>query len=235
MREHARAPRGIDSFNKYIVRTVHYLREGIPITHAVRLGITVEELKFLLALLVSWTSLYELYGDKKNSRTTAVIAQLHNIVNQFLEYDKGHHLLDRIASSPNATIVDMEIFNIRNGALRRSARSIVSKPITEAVSAILEAVGGGMAAVKCYSTESARPSIFSGGDCVQFAYAVGSTPPASVLTSGLTQGLSSRASFSISTGADNGGKNLHIFFRWYNTKHPELAGPWCAMLTIWLI
>jgi len=140
MREHARAPRGIDSFNKYIVRTVHYLQEGIPITHAVRLGITEEELKFLLTLLVSWTSLYELYGDKKNSRTTAVIAQLHNIVNQFLEYDKGHHLLDRIASSPNATIVDMEIFNIRNGALRRSARSIVSKPITEAVSAILEAV-----------------------------------------------------------------------------------------------
>lgn len=235
MREHARAPRNIDSFNKYIVRIVHYLQEGVPISHAVRLGIAEEELKFLQALLVSWMSLYKLYGDKKNTRTTAVIDQLHNIVNQFLEYDRARHLLDRTASSPNATIVDMETFNIRSGALRRKARSIISKSITEAVSAVVEAVGGGMVAVKCYSTESARPSIFSGGDCVQFAYTVGGTPPASVLASGLTQGFSSRASFSFSTGADNGGKSLYIFFRWYNTKHPDLAGPWCAMVTIWLI
>ena len=230
-----RTPRGIDSFNKYIVSVADYLQEGAPTTHAARLGITEEELKFILAILASWTLLYKLYGDKKNTRTTAVIDQLHNIVNRFLEYDRARHLLDRTASSPNTTIVDMETFNIRSGALRRKARSIISKSITEAVSAVVEAVGGGMVAVKCYSTESARPSIFSGGDCVQFAYTVGGTPPASVLASGLTQGFSSRASFSFSTGADNGGKSLYILFRWYNTKHPDLAGPWCAMVTIWLI
>ena len=229
-----RTPRGIDSFNKYIVSVADYLQEGAPTTHAARLGITEEELKFILAILASWTLLYKLYGDKKNSRTTAVIDQLHDKIEQFVNYDQEHHLLDRIASSPNATIVDMETFNIRNGALQRSARTTTAKPITEAVSAILETVGGGMIAVKCYNTESARPSIFSDSDCVQFAYIVGNTPPASVLASGLTQGLSSKASFTISTGADNGGKNLYIFFRWYNSRHPELAGPWCAMITIWL-
>lgn len=234
MTNSTRVPRGIDSFNKYIVSTSSYLQEGTPTTHAARLGITEEELKFILALLASWTSLYKLYGDKKNSRTTAVIDQLHDNVDQFVDYDKEHHLLDRIASSPNATIIDMETFNIRNGALQRSARSTTSKPITDAVSAILDAVGGGMVSVKCYNTESSRPSIFSDSDCIQFAYAVGSTPPTSVLASGLTQGLSSKASFTISTGADNGGKNLYIFFRWYNSRHPELAGPWCAMVTIWL-
>ena len=83
--------------------------------------------------------------------------------------------------------------------------------------------------MKCYGTSSLRAGIFRNADSVQFLYMVGKTPPASAAEAGLLKELSSKAIFTLQLGADNSGNNLYIYFRWYNTRHPQLAGPWSSL------
>jgi hypothetical protein len=229
-----RIPRGIDSFDPYIDRMVTYLQEGTPLPNADRLGISIDEIQFLSSQKNEWKPLYLKYTDKKNTRTTAVIDQLYYIIDQVIAYDQNRHILDRIAVSPNSTIVDMEVFNIRKGALQKTTRSVQTKSISEPVSVTLQPLGGGIISAKCYSSSSARPGIFDEADSVQYSYCIGTTPPASASAEGMTRDLSTKGSFNFQVGDHNGGKSLYIYFRWYNTKHPELAGPWCSVQIIWI-
>jgi hypothetical protein len=234
MAEQRRIPRGIDPFDPYINRIVAYLQEGNPTTNAERVGIGSDEVQFLSNMLTEWKPLYLKYTDKKNTRTTAVIDQAYNIIDQVITYDQTRYILDRIAVSPNATIVDMEVFNIRKGALQKTNRSVQTKSISEPVSVTLQSLGGGIISAKCYSSSSARASIFDEADSVQYSYLIGTIPPTSPSAEGMIRDLSTKGSFNFSVGDHNGGKNLYIYFRWYNTKHPELAGPWCSIQIIWI-
>ena len=56
-------------------------------------------------------------------------------------------------------------------------------------------------------------------------------PPASAEAEGLKAEISTRASFNLDAGSASSGKYLYIYLRWYNTKHPALAGPWSSMNT----
>jgi len=76
---------------------------------------------------------------------------------------------------------------------------------------------------------SQRAGICAGADSVQYMYAVGTTPPASAEAEGLKAEISTRASFNLDAGSASSGKYLYIYLRWYNTKHPALAGPWSSM------
>ena len=235
MTDQSRIPRGIDNFNPYLITTVTYFQEGMPTNNATRLGISVEEVTQWKNYLTEWSPLYLLYSDKKNSRTTAVIDQLYDIIDRVILFDQTNHILDRIAVSLNVTIVDLETFNIKKGALQKSSRTIPQKPISEQVTVTLQPIGGGSVNIKCYSTTGARPAIYEDADCVQYVYQVGNTPPVSALAPGMTKDLSTKGAFSLALGADNAGKTLYIFFRWFNTKHPELAGPWSGLQTTWLL
>ena len=146
-------------------------------------------------------------------------------------FDQDNHILDRIAASPNVTIVDMETFNIKKGSLQKTTKSVSSTPISEPVTVTIQPIGGGSLTVKCYSTTGQRASIYDGADSVQYLYLVGDTAPASAEADGLTKEVSTKASFTLALGSGSSAKNLYIFFRWYNTKHPELAGPWSSLQT----
>jgi hypothetical protein len=223
-----RIPRSIDAFNPYIINTSSYLKAGTPL-NAERLGLTRTEGIKWEEFMTAWAPLYLLYSDKKNSRTTAVIDQLQEIINQCVTYDQTFHILDRIAASPNVTIVDLETFNIKKGPLQKSTRTIPVTPIAELVTVILQPVGGGLVKVKCYSPTGQRAAIHVDADCVQYAYTVGTTPPASVKAEELVKDLSSKATFTLTLGAENAAQYLYIYFRWYNTRHPELNGPWSPL------
>jgi len=235
MTDRSRVPRGIDNCNSYLITTVAYFQQGMPTNNATRLGISVEEVTQWKDYLTEWSPLYLLYSDKKNSRTTAVIDQLYDIIDRVILFDQTNHILDRIAVSLNVTIVDLETFNIKKGALQKDTRTVPQKPISEQVTVTFKPIGGGSVNIKCYSTTGARPAIYEDADSVQFVYQVGGTPPASALASGMNKDLSTKGAFNLALGADAAGKTLYIFFRWFNTKHPELAGPWSGLQTTWLL
>ena len=225
-----RIPRAINVFNSYLMNTTAYLLMGSP-SNAERLGVLQPEMDRWSNFLGQWTPLYSRYSDKKNSRTTAIKDQLLEIIGLATDFDQSVHFLDRIAASPNVTIVDMETFNIKKGVLQKTTRTVPVTPMTEAVVASIQPLGGGTAVLKCYTVSGQRASIYSGADSVQFLYQVGDTPPVSAEAPGLNKELSTKAIITLSLGAGSSGKNLYIYFRWYNTKHPELSGPWSALQT----
>ncbi|MDP4270144.1 MAG: hypothetical protein Q8909_08450 [Bacteroidota bacterium] len=229
MSDASRIPRGIDAFSPYIGTTATYLTAGTPETNAERLGVLPKEVAQWTSFSVEWIPLYTLYCDKLNGRTTAVTNRLYDIIDRCITFDQTYHILDRIAASPNVTIVDLSTFNIKKGALQKTTRSVATTPISEPVLAALQALGGGSFYIKCRSTTSERASILEGADCVQFVYVVGDTPPTSAEMAGLSKDISTKACFTLQLGAGSSAKYLYIYFRWYNTKHPELAGPWSSM------
>ena len=235
MAQTSRIPRTIDPFHNYINSTSDHLEAGTPETNATRLGLSKEETDGWTAIKVKWNPLYDKYKDKETSRTTAIKNKLLLLIGDTISYDKDYNFLDRISVSLNATVDDLSIFNIKKGLLEKTTRTVPSTCIRETVEPILQPFGGGNLTLKCYSSTSARPSIFGDADSVQYLYVVGTTPPESVNDPNLNLGLSTRAIFDLALGAENGGKRIYIFLRWYNTKHPELAGPWSDMQTSFLL
>jgi hypothetical protein len=233
MADGSRIPRGIDGFNLYIITTCAFLSAGMPL-NADRLGVLPDESAKWNGFLTEWIPLYSKYSDKKNGRTTAVKDQLLDIIDRCVTLDQTSRILDRIAASPNVTIVDMETFNIKKGVLQKVTRSTSTTPISESVNAAFQSLGGGSFAIKCHNSTS-RASIVDGADSVQYAYLIGTTPPESVKAAGLTKDLSTKAAFTLPLGPENSAQYLYIYFRWYNTKHPELAGPWSGLQTALIV
>lgn len=225
-----RIPRTITPFNGYLLNTNTYLLAGTPV-NATRLGITTPETTQWTAFVAQWTPLYMKYCDKANSRTTAVIEQLNAIIDKVVLFDQTNHILDRIASNTSATIVDLETFNIKTGLLQKTTRTISTTPISEIVTATVLPAGGGTVNIKCYTATSGRPGICKEGDCVQYLYSVGNTAPTSAEAEGLQKEISTKGAFNLVLGAASSTQFLYIYFRWYNTRRPELAGTWSNLQT----
>lgn len=225
-----RIPRGIDDCSQYLISTSNYLAAGTP-TNAERLGILPEEAVKWSGYKNKYAPLYLLYSDKKNSRTTAVKDQLLSIIDEVTDFDHTSHLLDRIAASPNVTIADMSTFNIKKGVLQKTTRTVPTTPLTNQVAAAIQPIGGGSVNIKCRNVSGERAAIDEGANCVQYAYMVGEKAPVSADAENLKHEISTRASFVLALGSASSAQNLYIYFRWYHTKHADLAGPWSALMT----
>ena len=226
-----RISRSIDEFGKYIVKTNSYIAAGTPVTNGERLGLLQTEVTQWKAFEDKWAPLFVLYNDITNSRTRAIRNTLVQIIDDVIEYDQTNHILDRIAASPNVTIDDLGIFNIYGGVLPKNTRTVPVTPIKEPVTVTFQALGGSAISIKCYSTTGSRAAIYDDADSVQYLYLVGTTPPPAPDEDALKIGISTKASFVMNLSTDSAGKFLYIYFRWYNTKHPELAGPWSGLQT----
>ncbi|MEI6751578.1 MAG: hypothetical protein WCK78_00280 [Paludibacter sp.] len=64
---------------------------------------------------------------------------------------------------------------------------------------------------------------------------IGDTAPTSLNAPKLSKNLSTKSTFVLSLDSENQAKNLYIYFRWFNTKHPEIAGSWCNPQTYVII
>ena len=225
-----RIPRGIDDCSHYLTTTSNYLDSGTP-NNAERLGILPEEATRWMTISGRYQPMYLSYSDKKNRRTTAIKDGLLSIIDELTEFDHKNHLLDRIAASPNVTITDMDTFNIKKGVLQKVTRTVATTPLINRVTAAIMPIGGGSVSIKCRNLSSTRASIEIGANCVQYVFVVGDKAPDSADAENLRRDISTRASFILPLGSICSGKNLYIYFRWYNTKHPDLAGPWSALMT----
>lgn len=231
MADASRIPRKLEDLNAYLINTSAYLATGAPTTNGVRLGILPAEQTQWLAINTQWAPLFVKYSDKKNTRTSSVIDQLYLLRQKLSDLDQTVHFLDRIAASPVAIPVDLDIFNIKKKALKTGTRNNVNNPITENVSPVLTVIGGGVLTVKCLTPNSKRAAIIKGADSVQYSYRISDTFPESPLADGMRHNVTSRASFTMSVGAENKGKLLHVFFRWNSIKRPDTSGPWCTLQT----
>jgi hypothetical protein len=235
MSDRSRMPRGLDDFGTYLTSTNAYLKEGSPTTNAVRLGLLDSDTTYWSGLLIKWNDVYPQYSDKLYSRTMDVRNQLLAMVSEAIDFDQRYSFLDRIASSQNVNVTDLGIFNIRKGVLQKSSRAVPQRPIQEPVTVTVQQLGGGSFSVKCYSSTGQRPCIYTDANCVQFAFMIGDTAPTSPKAQGMTINLSTKSTFVLSLDPENQAKNLYIYFRWFNTKHPEIAGPWCNLQTYVII
>lgn len=226
-----RIPRGIDEYHDYMGITSSYFTAGAPTSNGVRLGILPEEITQWGEFGSKTATLYPKYIDKKNSRTTAVKDEILSVINETVAFDKKFHILDRIASSLNATVSDLATFNIKSGVTAKAGRSIPQSPISELVTTTITPIGGGSVNIKCYSSTGQRAGILEPADSVQYLYMVGSTPPASAEDDGLKLGISTKGILTLQTGPGSTGKNLYIYFRWFNSKHSDIAGPWSSLQT----
>ncbi|WP_320053135.1 hypothetical protein [uncultured Acetobacteroides sp.] len=219
-------PRTVETFNPYIRTTVAYMQEGSPVKNFTRLGITEEMMGKWKGFGDRWILAYEKYSDRYNLRTIAVTDELKGIMESIRKYEEESNFLTHIAISPNATITDLETFKIRTVSNVKHSRTIPQTPITMLVTATVQPIGGGSVTIKCFGNTNQRPAIHDTANCVQYRFSVATEAPTSAEDKKLEVGLSTKAFFVLPLGAENAGKQLFIYFRWYNTKHPEIAGPW---------
>jgi len=243
MSDRSLVPRGIGSFNTFLIKTTAYLLAGTPVNWS-RFGWTAAEIAQWQALLAQWIPLFTAYSDKKGQRTTGIKDQLYAIIRACVALCKSNHLLLSIRATRSVSVTDLETFNLPaidvDGATPHhvTARTAAA---TDLVYPTLKPMGGGIVRCKCFTeaAKSGRAHKLKGFDLVEFKYVViaaaTATVPAAIPTdpnaATLIEGDSSKASFLLSTGTGNSNKLLCIFFRWTNSKHPELDGPWSACFT----
>lgn len=222
-------PLSYDKFNTYLQNTTTFLFEGAPTANYVRLGIPETVANGWKEISTQWNPIYSKYTDKYNFRTQAISDELRSIIDSTRRFEDENHLIALIAISPNATVTDLETFSINGANGQKKSRTIPQSQITSLVNAILKPIGGGSISIKCFDANSKRASIYETANCVQYRYCVGNTAPASVEDDILDMDISTKGSFILSVGAENEGKRLYIYFRWHNTKHPEISSPWCPL------
>lgn len=248
-----RIPPNIPGFNTYVNNTDTYLVAGAPVTNGERLGLTPQNLTDWNAQRVNWRdTLYPKYSDPLQS-TSAVKAQVHNFMEDFRTF--AQPLLNVMAASPNATEDDEAVFNFTIG---HAAPVHHTTPIADGVVFEAKPIGGGDLHFSCRTAhDDHRASKAEEADSVQLAYEITDlrnnnnngggtpTPPGpdrpgeerdnripTPADKGMTKEIFTKSQFTFHAGAENVGKRLVAFMRWYNTKHPELAGPWTAITVV---
>ena len=231
----SRIPVSILSFNTYIETTNDYLIAGSPETNAARLGILDTEQQSWSGFRDEWAPLFPQYENKRSSRTLLIIDRLHTIIRKMKAYDKEHHILNRIAASPNVTVTDLSTFNIKSGPLAKQNRTRPSQPIDILVVPDIKQIGGGELSIKCRNNVDTRIAIVDDANGVEFLYLAGEEAPSSVNDQALRRGFSSRARLMLELGGENKKKTAYLYFRWINSKYPSLAGPWSTLYSATIV
>jgi hypothetical protein len=169
-------------------------------------------------------------------KTKEVNQNVETFMKDFAQFVQNEKLVDKIKSSGIATNADALTWNF---VLVRSEPTVQTDPIDKDLFAEVVAGGRGAIEVEVRAEEDqSRPSIptDAGADSVQYAWKVFATKEETanpnLTPEEMTRDISTKARFEFDAGFANQGKWLVIYFRWYNTKRPNLAGQWSAMTTL---
>ena len=141
-----RISRGITGFNTDITSTYNYLIKECPppvgYLNWQRLGWSADEMAQWQDFKQRWDPLYELFINKKVTRTTQIKDDLLLIIKETRAYDHSHNLYNLISVNPNATVTDFELFHILlNTSLALTSHRIATDPGTKRVSIVLNKIG----------------------------------------------------------------------------------------------
>jgi len=211
-----------------MISTGSYLAAGSPVTNGTRLGLSAQNLTDWNDKFVYWRdTLYTKYSDPLQS-TSAVKDEVRNFMKDFKTF--AQPLINLMVASPNAKEADAAVFNF---VLNRAKATRRNTPIKELVEFTTQPLGGGDMKFSCRTGhDSSRASKAEGADSVQLAFLIADTVDVFKATPsdlGMKTEAFTRAQFIFHAGAANVGKRMIVFTRWFNTKHPQLAGPWSAV------
>lgn len=230
MPDGTRIPQTISLFNGYIDTTDTQLQTNNPATgnlYYIDYGISDLDAKSWHNQRLAWdTNIYPAYTNPA-TRTTVVNANLHTAIKDFHTF--ANPLLNKIIASDVTGNLEEHIFNF---VLHRKDPVMPEGRILEVCAGTLVNVTGSLYEISCKGqTEFGRAHKVAGADSVQFAYMTAATQLATTpraTDAGMQTGLSTTAHFTFDFGEPAIGQWLYIYFRWYNTKHPEIAGGWSA-------
>ncbi len=238
----SRVPETIPEFNEYINNTDDYLLAGGPPTNRERLGLSVANGTDWSAKRVFWRdTLYPKYIDPLQS-TSAVKEQVRNYMKDFSTFARP--LLNIMAADPDATSDDEAVFNF---VIEPAAPTRSTTPITDSVVYETVSLNGGLVEFTCRPAhDSKHPSKHPMADAIQVAHqiqgGVGNTPGPNPTpeteglpdpnSSAMVKELFTKSVFIVNFGVMSKGKLALIYLRWYNTKRPDLSGPWTGPFAI---
>jgi hypothetical protein len=233
----------IDPFNAYITSTDNFLQAFVEgsttIKNWERLGLSMANADEWHSRRQAWDLLYIKYNDASLS-TGIVKKQVHNFIDSFREF--GGPQLNIMAASENADETDEAKFNF---VITPADATHSTTPIAEGVAVEVKHRGSSEVEFICKTGEgTAKPE---GADSVQVAWMIIEDQP---VTPGpvptppseddmpdyddprMTKEIFTKSHFIKHFGGDNVTKRVVCFFRWYNTKHPDLAGPWTEIMAV---
>jgi hypothetical protein len=176
-----------------------------------------------------------LYPDYLNpdKNHAAVKKSMHKFIEDFDDWLHQELLITKIVACGKANDTDADIFNV---VLVRSAPT--SRDTQIPAKCFAEVEGAGRGVMECWvrsKADQTRPSVplDDGADSVQYAWAVVDKETEAIKDLNdprLVKVVNKHAHFQFDADSKNQGKWLVIYFRWYNTSHPELAGVWSTMV-----
>ncbi|MGD0711935.1 MAG: hypothetical protein ABR968_12235 [Bacteroidales bacterium] len=253
-------PRTIKAFNSFITKTNNYLVLGTP-TNAVRFNWTAANLTTWQGFLSSWTPLFLLYDNRKESYTTAIKNKLLAIIGNAVTYAQTNKLIELVRACASLNGDDCAVFGLpaKLAIISTSTHATASLAKTkgkektvialESIYPKIIPIGGGILHIKAYleKAQSGRPHKPSGFDELEYAigvfFSTATGLPISPEDARLTKEYSTKANFklptlaltanltAIASGAATPLKVAVLFFRWAKSKHPDLDGPWSVAFT----
>jgi hypothetical protein len=167
------------------------------------------------------------------TKTKEVNQNVEKFMKDFNNMVQEEKLVIKIIASGIATNADSLTWNF---VLERKEPTVRTDAIEKEVFAEVEAGGRGVieCAVRANKDET-RSSIprEDGADSVQYAWAVVDKETDGIKDlndSRLKRDISTKAIFEFDAGSVNQGKWIVLYFRWYNTKRPTIAGKWSPMI-----
>ncbi|HEX7412517.1 MAG TPA: hypothetical protein VF411_00630 [Bacteroidia bacterium] len=241
-----RITRGIVRFHTYVNLAATWLNALAPVQPPAgnpplynwqRIGWTAAELAAWMAFVTEDARWYPDWSNKK-IRTTDMTDKLHANNAACRKLNKNNKLLDRIAASPNAVLMDFEVFNIaHNSPVVTGAATQRTGNIEDTVVVSVFYKGGGRIKFQCRPDSTAAKShIPDGSDHLEIrvklrkATDAKSTGPDD--STPKWNQLSTKAIVTIDFMPDNVGMLIDLYFRFTDSVHPNRNGPYTSMMTL---
>jgi len=237
-----RVPTGLAKFNVYINEIVTFLTYEDPNTHiknGIRLGMTLAELNQLTTLLQTWITAYAIHSNTQTKTKITRVTVVGFIKNFKLFFNP---ILRRIDASVACTNEDRTELNI---AIRkpysRKKVQIKEKPIDNAIQ-----LGNGEIEIVCRTeSEGKKGKIHPNATGWFLAYdivdpkidnpelspKVKKVPPETAEEC-FNYVFYTRATDVVKLGAENKGREMVYFIRWFDARNPGLSGPYGPAKTI---
>jgi hypothetical protein len=162
-------------------------------------------------------------------RTDIAKKAVPGFIRGLIDYVKANKLIDKIKTCDVVANADANTWQFVLNRKKCSRKEDAIKQTAHGFE-VRETGGRIMCKVRMYGVDG-RPRIprEDGADSVQYAWMMmdkRDDPPADVDGDAYRKDISTKAIFHFEAGAKSIGRWMAIRFRWYNAKHPRLAGPW---------
>jgi hypothetical protein len=254
MAKQRRIPEILAAFIAYITTVNDYLQNPLPGESEPRgktLGMTGAELTKLadyVKLFMSGDPAHPGLWDLHKNKDTKTASTRQNMADAMKEFGIFFRpILNRMASCTSITNNDRNVLNIAHPITTHTTPStaIAAKCFVD-----ITMLGQCEVKFECRASADAnRSGKAEGSDAVEVAFC--SLPmvevkagDGSILASKVKprqmmgpseatdHSISTKALFTVTYPDSQLGNNLQLFFRWINTKHPDLAGPWSPLFSV---